>query len=115
MTASRLDSPGFRAAQANLNSSEAQRRTTDRLYREAAIERAKGAAATRRAHKAALRNEIKQLRNALAALPAVEDDLRGDSFYADPATLQGALEELDSQRECITNRLARVESDLRRA
>lgn len=107
--------PAF-APRRNLSVTEQQRRlastyaTANRKAEEAAWRE------TQRAHAAHLRFERDTLRRDLNNLPLVVQDIEADSFYtADPARLQGALEELDYQRETMTARLARVESDLRRA
>lgn len=104
-----------RAVNANLSITEQQRRLA-RAYA-AADRKAEDATqrATQRAHLAYLRTERNQLRDLLKGLDDSEADVRADSFYAsDAGRLQGALEELDYQRETLANRLARVESDLRR-
>lgn len=105
-----------RAANANLSITAQQRKLADAYG--AAQRKAADAAwrATQRGHVAHLRAERDTLRADLKNLPLVVQDIEADSFYtADPARLQGALEELDYQRETLTARLARVESDLRRA
>lgn len=109
-----------RKANANLATPAKERRA--RLERERAAARAAARAAdqahraTQRAHVAYLRDERTRLRAELTDLDATEADIRADSFYnRDPATLQGALEELDSMRNTLSARIARLDSDLRRS
>lgn len=100
-----------REANANLATPAKERRA--RQERERATRKA--AEDAQRAHVAYLRDERTRLRAELNDLDATEADIRADSFYnADPATLQGALEEIESMRERLSDRIARIDSALRR-
>ena len=105
-----------RAVNANLTTSPTQYRAAE--DRRSAERKAADAErrATHRSHVAYLRAERDGLRADLRAWDNVEADIRADPFFASaPATLQGALEELESMRETKTARLDRITSDLRRA
>ena len=107
-------------ANENLSQSAVSKRRQAAADKAAAIEadkqRRKLERDSRKAHKNFLRAELKELKSFLRNLPAAEKDIRSDSFYkSDAGRLQGALEELDSQREHALGRIARLESDLRRA
>ena len=104
-----------RAVNANLTVDAQQRRLRDTYAQDRKAADAERRA-THRSHVAYLRSERDRLRADLRDWDNVEADIRADSHYnADPARLQGALEELESMRETKTARLARITSDLRRA
>lgn len=73
-------------------------------------------AEVRRGHLAHLRAERDKLRADLRDVPnMIADAERGDLGGSDAAHVQGCLEEIETMREQWQDRLARVESDLRRA